>query len=346
MQYRELRIQTFCLLVIAAVALGFALYWLRPVMIPFMLALLITYALAPLLAFLKRHLYAPHAIIVTIAFLIVLLLLTSLSIIVTTSINQLTSDAGSYQSQLNRLITKMIDKFPIETFGVSPEVMFAPLLGLQGGAVSGIATYVVNTLFNLLSEGLLVLIMVFFLLIGQKEHMSREQATWAEVENNIKLYISTKVLLSAVTGVLVWAILEALQVHLAIVFGLFAFLLNFIPNIGSVIATLLPIPVVILSDDVSASRAIMAILIPGSLQFLIGNVLEPKVMGTALDLHPVVVLMALIFWGTLWGLVGMILATPITAALKIWLVRSDFTRPAGELLAGRLPEKPSKIQDV
>ena len=127
-----------------------------------------------------------------------------------------------------------------------------------------------------------------------------------------------------------------LDVPLAMVFGLLAFLLNFIPNIGSAIATLLPLPVVLVDPQVSALSAILALAIPGAIQGVMGNVVEPRMMGDSLDLHPVAILMSLIFWGMLWGVIGMLLATPITAVLKIFLERFDGSRPLAELMAGRL----------
>ena len=78
-------------------------------------------------------------------------------------------------------------------------------------------------------------------------------------------------------------------------------------------------------------------LVPGLVQITIGNGIEPLIMGGELDLHPVTVLLALIFWGLLWGLVGMLLAAPMTAVLRIVLERIHTTRPVAELLAGRLP---------
>lgn len=80
--------------------------------------------------------------------------------------------------------------------------------------------------------------------------------------------------------------------------------------------------------------AALVIVLPGLVQFGIGNVLEPKIMGDSLDLHPVTVLLTLIFWGLLWGPVGMLLATPITAVLRLVLARFETTRPIGDLLAG------------
>jgi AI-2 transport protein TqsA len=81
----------------------------------------------------------------------------------------------------------------------------------------------------------------------------------------------------------------------------------------------------------------MIVVLPGVVQFTVGSVVEPLVMGEGLDLHPVAILMALVFWGLLWGIVGMLLAAPITAVLRIVLGRVELTRPVAELLAGRLP---------
>ena len=81
---------------------------------------------------------------------------------------------------------------------------------------------------------------------------------------------------------------------------------------------------------------ILALAIPGALQFAVGSLIEPKIMGESLDLHPVVILLGLIFFGMIWGIVGMILATPIVAVTKIVLDRIDVTAPVGRLLAGKL----------
>jgi AI-2 transport protein TqsA len=157
-----------------------------------------------------------------------------------------------------------------------------------------------------------------------------------EIESRIKRYILTKALVSALTGVLVGTVLVVLGIDLALVFGLFAFLLNFIPSVGSIVSTLLPLPVVLVSPDVAATTAMLAIALPAVIQFAIGSVIEPKIMGGSLDLHPVAILLALILWGMLWGIIGMLLATPITAVMKILFEKMEHTAPIAELLAGRL----------
>jgi len=176
---------------------------------------------------------------------------------------------------------------------------------------------------------------MFFLLIGAKTRDKPIEGVWGEIEKRVKRFIITKTILSAITGILVGIILGLCGVKFALVFGFLAFLLNFIPSLGSIIATLLPVPV-ILMGGLSPTVTVIAIALPAFIQFAVGNVIEPKIMGESLDLHPVTLLMALIFWGIIWGIVGMLLAAPITAIIKILFERLDVTRPIAHLLAGRL----------
>jgi AI-2 transport protein TqsA len=123
---------------------------------------------------------------------------------------------------------------------------------------------------------------------------------------------------------------------MAWLFALLVFLLNFIPNVGSIVATLLPIPVAVAQfQDPWMVLAVVAI--PGSIHLTIGNLIAPRLMGRGVELHPVTVLLALAFWGLLWGIVGMVLAVPIVGVVRIVLSRYGTTRPLAELLSGRLP---------
>jgi AI-2 transport protein TqsA len=125
------------------------------------------------------------------------------------------------------------------------------------------------------------------------------------------------------------------------VFGVLVFFLNYVPNIGSGIATVVPMPLVIMHPEATIPWVLACLLIPMAIQIAVGNVLEPKVMGDRMDLHPVVVLMALIFWGVIWGIVGALLAVPITACIKLVLERFDLTVPVARALAGRIGEPQS-----
>jgi AI-2 transport protein TqsA len=190
----------------------------------------------------------------------------------------------------------------------------------------------VGTIFGLLSGVLLVCVFVIFLLAGRNPRAEHSQM-YIDVVGKIRRYLGTKVITSALVGVLVWASLAIIGMELAGVFGILAFLVNFIPVIGPIIVTVLPIPIA-LAQFHSPWPVILVVVIPGGIHNIIGNIIEPKLMGEGLDLHPVTILLAVSFWGLLWGIVGMFLATPITAVVRIVLMQFDTFRPIANLLAG------------
>ncbi len=332
---RERGIQTICLLLLSTLAAAAALYWLRPVMVPFVLAVFIAYGLSPLVDLSVRRLRFPRALAVAGTLALAFLLLLLLGGLISASVGQLASNAGAYQAQLSQLLATAAENLPLERYGVNADLQLDPLSQIPASAVGNMLLGTTNALLDLLSQSILVLIFVIFLLIGSGGRAPLT-GVWSEIESNIQRYLATKAALSAATGLLVGLVLSVLGVDLALVFALFAFLLNFIPSVGSVIATLLPLPVVLVSPEITPLTAVLAIAIPGAIQLTIGNALEPKIMGDTLDLHPVVILIMLIFWGILWGIPGMLLATPITAVLKILFGRLEQTRPLANLLAGRL----------
>ena len=159
-----------------------------------------------------------------------------------------------------------------------------------------------------------------------------------EILSKVSAYVSGKFFLSLATGFLVWLVLVLFDVELAFIFALLTVLLNFIPTIGSMLAIALPVPILLLQFQLSWSFFVV-LAITGLIQFVIGNVIEPKMMGDSMDLHPITVLICLMFWGLIWGVAGMFLAVPITAILKIAFSRIEATRPFSEILAGRLPSR-------
>ena len=194
----------------------------------------------------------------------------------------------------------------------------------------------VGTVLDVLSNTVFVTIFVIFLLAGRNPHAVRS-GVYADIDLKIRKYIITKLGVSAVTGILVWVTLRLIGLELAVVFGILAFMLNFIPSIGSVISTFLPLPVAMAQFQGELMPILLVVLIPGAVQIVMGNGIEPKLMGDGLNLHPVSILLALSFWGLLWGVVGMFLAAPITAVVRIILMQFEAFKPLGQLLAGKLP---------
>ena len=344
----EHRIQTVCLLVLTAIAVGIALYLLRPVLIPFVLAVFLVYCFAPAVDVQTRRLRMPRALAVVNTILLGCLVLIGLWLLIWASVSQMVANADYYQDRFEALMESAASHLPLEELGIQldgaaearidePGDAAQPQFRLQlpWDSARGVLTRVISAVMSLLSNAVLVVIFMIFLLAGAIGREPETEGLREQVESRIKRYILTKVLVSTTTGTLVGLTLWLLNVELALVFGVLAFLLNFIPSIGSIVATLLPLPVILLSDLPPIVK-IMAIAVPGFIQLLIGNVIEPKLMGKSLDLHPVTVLLGLIFFGMIWGIVGMILATPIVAVIKIVLERSEVTSPMSRVLAGRL----------
>lgn len=328
------RVRTVSLLILATVAVGFVLYWLQAVLVPFVLSVFIALGLAPLIDTLTDRARLPRWLAVVVTLMIAIAVLGLVAFLITVSANRLAANAASYQQQVRMVIDSSLERFPLEQYGIDPdEVIRLPLQ-----TISTVAVNIANAIVTLVSQGALVLVFLGFLLLGGSTRPEPVGGLWAEVESRVKRYIVFKFFLSAITGLVVGSILWVLGVDLAMAFGLMAFLLNFIPSVGSIVATLLPLPVVLVSPDLTATTMVLAVALPGAVQITIGNIIEPKVMGGGLDLHPITILLALMIWGALWGIVGMLLAAPITAVMKIMFARADLTRPVANLFAGRLDD--------
>lgn len=380
----ELKIQTICLMALTGIASIVVLYWLRPVLVPFVLAVFLACGIAPLLDVIQKRCRVPRIIAVAITFLMGIGLMAMLWSVIWLSVVSLIEDADTYRKRFEQLttqITDMIPEMPLspdmrgsrlaaeldealppsddgehreiqpgealeeseESEGESrdelaqqdPSDPIADFQDLTGRYFRTGLTYVSNTLMEILSKGMVVLVFMFFLLLGGSSSVIPRSGIWMDIESKIRSYLVTKTVISAITGGAYGLVLWFFGIPLAVVFALLAFLLNFIPNIGPIIACLLPLPLIVLSPDLSLTAMIIVIVVSSLIQFLSGNVFEPKIMGDSFELHPVVILLALMIWGVLWGIIGMILATPITAAMKILFDRFERTRPVAELLAGR-----------
>ncbi len=197
-----------------------------------------------------------------------------------------------------------------------------------------------QTLIGLVSTSVVVLIYVFFLLLGTPS-VAKSPAV-REIDIQVRSYLSLKTVISIFTGLAFGLTLRLFGVPMALTFGVLAFLLNFVPNVGPLVASLLPVPLIILDPEGSIGWMIATITAISLIQMISGNVVEPKIMGDSSGLHPVTILLALMFWGMMWGVIGMFLATPITAALKIMLDRFESTHWMSNLMAGRWEESPNE----
>ena len=330
-QDRDTRIITICLIVLTVYSTGAVLFVLRAVLVPFVLALFLTMGLAPLIGMQMRRFRFPRPVAVVTSVAIAVTLLALAGIITSVSVGRMIQNAGQYQQQIRLFTTNTLAQLPLEQYGIQESQLVALIPQQVGGAVVGIG----NAVVDILSNGILVIVFVIFLLIGRTAAAPRA-SVWVEVETRVQRYLSIKFMVSLVTGFSVGLVLQFLGVPFALMFGLLSFLLNFIPSVGSIMATLLPLPVVMVDPSLSTGTAVMAIALPGAIQMTMGNFIEPKIYGESLDVHPIVTLMSLVLWGTLWGIVGMFLAAPLAAVIRIFLGRLEYTRPFAEAMAGRL----------
>jgi AI-2 transport protein TqsA len=362
----EQRIQTVCLLILTALGITAALYFFASVLIPFVLAIFLTLCLTPIIDLQMKWLRIPRrtAILTTLAIGCGILALATL--LVTASADEIVQSRDDYQDQFQQLLLQARGLLPPEWYTDPNEVplenkkpalspkesldqsiesvldpnkpiknLDQPLIRIPTNTIRKVLTDIASSVMGVIQNGLLVVIFMIFMIAGMGSLKASKDSLWWEVESRVKRYLLTIILTSGVTGVLVGLTLWALKVKLYWMFGFLAFMLNFIPNIGSIIATILPLPVALIDPELGMISKVLVLVIPGSIQFTIGNIIQPKMMGESLDLHPIVVLLSLIFFGTIWGIIGMFLAVPITAVVNIFLQRFGYTRAIADLISGK-----------
>ncbi|PPR47360.1 MAG: AI-2 transport protein TqsA [Alphaproteobacteria bacterium MarineAlpha5_Bin9] len=327
------QIQTISLLILSIVAVAFALYFTRAIMIPFILALLLRIVIDPIIEFQVKKLHVHRFIAVVVSIVLIIGLFMIIIPIIIDSLANFLRSADDYNYKVLLLIEFLINKLKefqidIDTATIRESFLSLPFLDWASTALSNGANFVTKLF--------LVVIITLFLLIGPKGKQMSE--TWQNINSQIKTYIFTKFITSVSTGILTGIIYWFLGLDLALIFGTLTFLLNFIPTIGSIIAVLLPLPVAFLQFNDLTSVALI-IAIPGLVHIIIGNFIEPKVFGKAFNLHPVTVIIALIAWGMLWGITGMLLAAPLTAIMRILFIQFETTKPFALLLSGKIHYK-------
>jgi AI-2 transport protein TqsA len=344
------RVQTVCLLILTAICLGVALHWLRDVTLPFVLALFITIGLQPLIRLLRRRLRVPYLLAALAAVLLAAALLMGVAWLMSASLGQLLYRADEYARQVEQTVAPLQDRLqrlmPGDPNAV-PETQ--PILSNPGQWVGSVLRATAGGVLSVTSNGMMVFIFLIFLLFGSTPSDTPARGLWGEIVPAVEAYLLIKTGVSAATGLLTGLALGVLGVNMAVVFGLLAFLLNFIPSIGSFIAIVLPLPIILADPDSGWGVFVAALILLSAIQFVLGNILDPRLTGKSCRLHPIVALLALMFWGVIWGIVGMVLAVPITAAIKIILQKSDLTAPAARLLGGdvrAITEEPAPGADA
>jgi predicted PurR-regulated permease PerM len=153
----------------------------------------------------------------------------------------------------------------------------------------------------------------------------------------VQRYLVIKTITSALTGVLVTIGCWIIGLDFAMLWGLLAFALNYIPTIGSIVAAVPPILLAFI--QLGPVSALLVTVLNLAVNFGVGNVMEPRMMGRGLGLSSLVVFLSLVFWGWIWGPMGMLLSVPLTVVVKIMFEYHEETRPVAVLLGPAVREK-------
>ena len=199
---------------------------------------------------------------------------------------------------------------------------------------------------GLLSSIFLIILYVIFLLIEQQIFGQKLKLIFKErkeyvnylriskkVDKSVHMYVSIKTALCFSAGLLSYLVMVIIGVDFAVLWAVLIFLLNFIPIIGALLGVIFPALIAALQFGTYLEPILVLSIISG-IQLFIGNFVEPKILGTKLNLSPLVVIIALTFWGTLWGIVGMFLCVPITVIMMIVFSQFESTRKIAILLSG------------
>ncbi len=303
---------------------GLTLYLAKPVLFPLIMALFLYYIFSPLLD-LSARLKIPRALALIILIGLDITILYFFGVFFYSSGKSLTEQLPAYSQQFNFYLNNFLLK--LHKWGV--DVSRVTLLeSLNINRLAGFILSSLGTFLSFLGKLFLILVFLFFMLAGRGKLKDKIQSSLEtkradnmvkildQIDREIQKYLVIKTLISLLSAAFMFIILTFFGVNFALTFALIAFFLNYIPSLGSIISIILPCLFSFLQFG-SLWRLFWVLILLVATDFVIANILEPKIMGQGLGLSPLVVLFSLFFWGWLWGVPGMILAVPVLAVLKI-----------------------------
>ena len=314
---------------------------IQPIVIAGVVAYLISILAHAISAMPLRGLHVPKWLSMVLALGIIFASISLLVQLVTENIKSVVDVAQAYQQNLE---TRIFDIYAL--FGVAAED--APNLREFLDKID-LSTYLQDfgkTVRNLVSRTGVIIVYLLFLLAEQRTFQPKIKALFPErmrqrevfhlidrIGKDVRLYIGIKVLTSAATGLLSYLVMSLIGLDFASFWAVLIFLLNFIPTIGSIIATLFPSALALVQFDTMRPFVLVIVAI-SFVQFLIGSLIEPRFMGSKLNLSPMVILFSLGLWGAVWGIPGMFLCVPFTVIIMIVCAHFPATRALAVLLSG------------
>lgn len=298
--------------------------------VPFLLAIFISIICMPAVVWLRRH-RVPNFLSVLIVLICILIIGSILVTLMGTSLAQFSDNLPTYQESLTEKSAALIAWLNSHGVDISGEFFkeyFNP------ASIMRLAANTFSELSGVLTNAFIILLVVIFILLEVTEFPAKLEAALADpgrsidgfnkIGKSVDRYLGIKTIFSLATGVCIGIWLWIIDVDFPFLWGLLAFILNYVPNIGSIIAA---VPAVLLAIiQFGLGHAVLAAIGYVVVNTVFGSILEPKFMGRGLGLSTLVVIISLIFWGWVMGPVGMFLSVPLTMILKIVMEGSEETR--------------------
>ncbi|MFW2372036.1 MAG: AI-2E family transporter [Gammaproteobacteria bacterium] len=313
----------------------------QEIVLPFLLAIFIAIIAAAPMTWLRNK-GISSVVAVSLIVLVVILFFSTTTLILTTSIDSFSQMLPGYLARLRESTDQLLQWLSGHGLNISGKGIrnaFDP------GAAMNLANTILSGLAQLLSNAFLITLTVVFMLLeasvfSQKIELIRHDGgkTMEKISlfvDNTKSYMGIKTVTSFITGVLVGIGMAILGVDFPLLWGFLAFLLNFIPTIGSIIAAVPAVLLAMVQLDASLAMAVAVFYL--AVNMLVGNVLEPRMLGRGVGLSTLVVFLSLVFWGWLFGPVGMLLSVPLTMVVKFATESNEDTRWIATLLSASGP---------
>jgi predicted PurR-regulated permease PerM len=329
--------------IVAVILIGLVLKYAASVMLPLTISLFCFFILNPFVNKLEKVGF-PRALAIMLAMLLLVLVFVAAILFVTLAVNALIRDLPVYAVRFSMLIGRL-DTFLSDIMNLDAGVSFIESLSFNWQSmVLSILSEISGSAVTVFSYALLVFIFVLFLLLERQSLIPkmkismpnhgwiRSAVIFERINRQISRYLTIKALISVSTGVLFYLAALATRLDFAFIIGVLAFVLNFIPTIGSIIITVGSIIVAFIQYYPDFASILYVAVLMGSIQLVLGNILDPRVQGNRLNLSPFVILVSLAIWGYIWGVVGMFLAVPITSAVQILCDNVPSLRPVAVLL--------------
>lgn len=322
-------INTVCLMLLAASAATWVLIYTRTMLMPFVIAVFIYMVASTLAGWMKQKWNVPYGLGLGISGTAFLAVITAAVLFISGSIETFVAGADIYSERLNDTLDWLLSHS--QKYGVNLNAQFVadtvaklPVFTM----VKSVGSTVVSILTNLM----LIILFVIFLFMGKASE--NKPALVSSIQKQISFYLLIKIFVSLLAAVFTWIVLASVKTELAPMLAVLTFILNFIPNIGPFISTLMPMPVLFLQYGFDW-HIVLALVLLTTVHFIIGNVLETKWLGKGMDLDPIVVIACLIFWALVWGIMGALLAVPMTAIIKMVFEQYETTKPLANILGGK-----------